>query len=762
VLTFPQVLTFRDIILWPDDDDPNLYYPMSGRPRLRFNEGQPVLRGLFWTDAADGTAVNSAGVRGALLNFDVNLAISDTDLQAVKEELRKAGIQHARREQMLNDERERLQRQAKAQGQDPGAVQPHVPEVGEIRFGSVMFTGGKVTLLEEKDGGFVEWSSAGGPPSLIGENNAAFAFRLGAEGAAVWYRALQQDAAAIGVRYELQFAARLPSVQIHVWAGSHEQFDLQRKVERTVTNEDQGCGDADVEHADVKSITEHLVEDGLVNIEIIKGAAQISDEVVGQLRSAALSMITERVKEILMHRLRGISEEERKTSLIEMATEEITAFAELRLTQRDVIAWGVNPQATITDFLGGLTGEARSRLITLVDMSDPIVATLEMKVSVGAPWTSTPQVTSVVVDLEYAPAGEDAARSLVFQKDTNEQTVRWRRARRDGGDVRYKAKAFLQGAAAPIPLPGGTTNGHLHIEMPLVGTFAIAVKAPPDVFTATAGSSGELSGIQVDYEYKTDQDPDHAVGSAVLRKEDTGAQTISANTFRVIDAPVILKPTYLRKNGPALQGTPVRVWAQPGQSHLVEIPSPWRDVLQINCRVPPGILGLKQVGVELRYEDTASDFISTASVTLDDTADWFAKGALVQSNKENQRFKYRYSVRGVDQLSRSPWIDAEGDQELILPVLGVHIRLDRLKLGTTYSAANLNMHYGDPAHGVLVVQEIFVDKTSTDVAWLIPRVDPTLESYTYSMTLFSDSGTDVTMNNLQGAGSTLFLPPPAV
>ena len=111
---------------------------------------------------------------------------------------------------------------------------------------------------------------------------------------------------------------------------------------------------------------------------------------------------------------------------------------------------------------------------------------------------------------------------------------------------------------------------------------------------------------------------------------------------------------------------------------------------------------------------------------------------------------------------RSPWIEAEGDQEIILPVLGVEILLHRLKLGTTYSAANLKMQYNDPAHGVRVVQAIYVDKESKDVAWLIPRVDPTLERYTYEMTLFSDSGTDVTMRNLQGEGSTLLLPPPAV
>lgn len=759
MLTFPQALTFRDIIVFPDDEDPNLFYPMSGMPRLRMEGQTPVFRGLFWTDAADGTGGSVAGVNGALLNFDVNLAVGDEDLKALKDQIRNSGIQHARQEQMLNDERERLQRMARAQGQDQGSVQPRVPDVGEVRFGSVMFTGGNVVLLEEKGGGFVEWSSAGGPPSLIGDNNSAFALRLGPEGAAVWYRGLQQDATAIGVRYELKFEARLPSLQIHVWAGSHQSADFERTVERTVTNEDQGCSHADVEHVNVKSITEHIVEDGLVNIEIIKGSAKISDEVVSQLRSAALSMITDRVKEILMHRLRGLTEDERKNSLIEMATEEITSFAELRLTQRDVIEWSVNPQATITDFLGGMSGNDRSKLITLVDLSDPIVSTLDMKVSVGAPWTATPQVTSVIVDLDYAPAGDQSARSLVFQQNTAEQTVHWRRGKRGSGDVKYKAKAFVLGAADPIPLPGGSTNGHLHVEVPLVGAFSFKVKAPPDIFAATGGS-GELSGIQVDYEYKADKDPDHVAGSVVLRKEDTDGQTVTANTFRVIDAPVILTPTYLRKGGAPLPGAPLRVWAKPGQLNLVEIPSPWRDTLQISYRVPPGVFGLKKVEVELRYEDKPSEFVSSGLVTLEDTNDWSAKGTLVQSNKDNQKFTYRYTVQGVDQLCQGPWIDAEGDQEIILPVLGVHIRPDRLKLGTVYSAANFKLSYSDSAHKLQVNQEIFVDKTSTNVAWLIPRVDPTQDGYTYSIQFFSDSGNDITVDNLTGEGATLLAPPP--
>jgi len=170
--------------------------------------------------------------------------------------------------------------------------------------------------------------------------------------------------------------------------------------------------------------------------------------------------------------------------------------------------------------------------------------------------------------------------------------------------------------------------------------------------------------------------------------------------------------------------------------------------------------GLKKVEVELHYEDPANSFNSSATISIDDSTDWSAKTNLVQSNRDIQKFKYRYNVQGADQLSFGPWLDAEGDQELVLPVLAVRLRLDRLKLGTTYSAANLKMLYEDAAHNFRNSQEIFVDKSSQNVVWLVPRSDPNLAKYSYSMTLFSDSGKDVDVDGLQGEGTTLFLPPP--
>lgn len=768
MLTFPEVFTHKGVVVYPDDESPNLFFAQSDKPVLRKdNNGKPVFRGLFWTDDATGQQPSVAGMRGALLHFDINLEIPQNIRDEILELIQSTGIQQARVEQMQRDEKERLQRMARATGGDPGAVgQPRVPEIREPRFGSIQYLSGRVELLEEKDGGFVAWSSAGGPPSLIGDNNAAFALRLGPEGAAVWFRALEQDATAIGVRYELKFQARLPSLQIHVWAGSHQLLEVERKAERVIQSMDQGCGDADVERIDVTEISEKLTEEGLINIEIIKGSAKISDEHVSQLRNTAITLISDRVKEILLHKIRGMTEEERRSSLLKKVTEEVKAFAELRLTQRDVIEWGANPQATITDFLGGVKGDARKKLITLVDLSDPVVSTLEVSVSVDAMWEGDPGITRVIVTVEYPPARQDPKGIQDFAFDKNNsapQTFRCRRVRRDLGMVNYTAMAFVKGSAEPVRVIQGKTNGHVHIQVPDLGSFKVKLRPHPNMFTATAGS-GRITAVQVDYAYKKEGDKDRASDRAMIRPADLDTGTpVSHRTFRLIDQPVRFKPVYLREGAQAIEGLEQQVWIQAGREAIVEIPQPWTDFLQIPARVL-SVEGLKRVQVDLRHED--GSFQSDAVIGLDkDSAEeagaaWSGKASLPQINKTNQRFRYRYSVEGADQLVVGPWVELEGDQEIIPPVLRVRLRTDRLKLGTDFTEAIVHLVYVDALRHFETRHEFFLTKDNAQGVWLVPRVDRNLDSYKYSLTLFKPSGDTVEVLDEDGRGENLILVPP--
>jgi hypothetical protein len=707
-----------------------------------------------------------AGLRGALLNFDVNLAITQQAKDDLLEEIKRKGVQQQRVEQMEQDEKERIARMARATGQDVSALpKPRVPEIREPRFGSVQYTGGLVEVLAEKDGSFVAWSSAGGPPSMIGDNNSAFALRLGAEGAAVWYRGLENDAMAIGIRYQLKFQARLPSLQIHVWAGSHQHMDVTRAAQRVIDNEDQGCSDADVEHIDVTELTQKLVEEGLVNVEIIKGSAKISDEQVSQLRNAAISLISDRVKEILMNKIHGMTEEERKSSLLQHFEEEVTSFAELRLTQRDVIEWSVNPQATLTEFLGGVTGDGRKKLITLVDLSDPVVSTLSIDVSAGADWDADPNITQVTVTVDYPPKRTDpkGVQSFTFTKaDPAPKKFLCRRASNDRGTVNYSAVGFIKGSADPIALGTGQTNGDIHIEAPALGSFKVKLRPHPNMFTT--GGSGKITSVTVDYEYKDEGAPDHVSDRAVIRPADLDAGVpVSRVTFKKIDAPIRFTPTYIRDGAPAIVGRPQQIWVQAGREAIVEIPQPWNDFLKISARVL-NVEALKSAKIDLQYDD--GDFKSEGVIVLDkDSSDggaWSGATQLPQIDKTKQRFRYRYSVEGPNQLVVGPWVDAEGDQELVLPVLGVKLRTDRLKIGTDFSEALVSLVYADTPRRFETKHEFFLTKDHVSDVWLVPRVDPNLDEYTYSLTLFkASSGEPVEVTPRQAHGENLILMPPS-
>jgi hypothetical protein len=205
------------------------------------------------------------------------------------------------------------------------------------------------------------------------------------------------------------------------------------------------------------------------------------------------------------------------------------------------------------------------------------------------------------------------------------------------------------------------------------------------------------------------------------------------------------------------------VWVQAGRETLVEVPQPWTDFIQVSTRVIAAE-GLKRVQLDLRYDD--GTFQSDSMVSLDkDSADesgvaWAGKTTLPQVDKSKQRFRYRYSVEGAGQLGVGPWVETEGDQEIVLPVLAVKLRTERLKLGTDFSEALLQMRYIDASRHFEYRHEFFLNKDKPTDAWLVPRVDPNLDAYKYRITLFKPSGETIEMEEKDGQGENLILVPP--
>ncbi len=753
------VLNLNEAVVFPDDQDCNLFYILSTTPRIRMQDDSPVFSGLFWTDQANGASGSVAGLMGGWINFDVNLGITDELRDKVKQEIKKADIQEARRKQIAKEEIERLTLIAKARGES-SVPDPDLPEIGDIHFGAIQFTEGTVTLLEETAGGMVAWSSAGGPASLIGDNNAAFALRLNPEGAAVWYKALKDDVKAISVRYDLKFQARLPSLEIRAWAGSTQSSEINRKVERVWRNTDQGCSDADVERINVKEVRESLLEEGLMNIEINKGSTQISDEHVSQLRNLAIQLIDEKIKEIIKSRIHGMTEEERRTSMIEVMTEEVSSFVELRFTQRDVVTWSVAPQATLMNFLQGISETDKKHVTQLVDLSDPVVSTVEIPVQVNAPWDATPFVTSVKVIALYPSANEE--KSWIFSKAQNTDTWRFRRPSNDDGIVEYSYEVYFMGRSEPLVVSGKKTNGTLNIEVGKVGVIDLNFKPHP-ILSSLSGKN-QVTTIQVDVQYKGADAAEHFATSLVFKPEELEGKKLERSIFRPIDAPVDYQVKYYNKDGSTVDLPQKKYYLSESQTGDVFTPSPYEDTLELGVEL--GIQpdeSLKKVLVEFLYQDTVHDFESQEKVVLAAEDDWDAVVArLVQVDRNQQDFSYRYRLLGDNTIARSGWIKASGDQTLVLPILPVTIDISRLQLGEKYLNIILELLYEEPGSEESIRQQIFLSQhdAGKPLHWYIPRMNASHETYTYALTLFPPTGESITIEPQTARGRFLIIQEP--
>ena len=756
MITIPVVLNHKNVAVFPDDEDCNLFYALKTTPEIRFINNEPVFSGLFWTDRADGSTTSVAGLAGGWINFDSHLGVSEDILKEITDKLKSAGVQESRRKALIKKEKERLGLIAKARGETM-VPNPDVPPIGEIHYGAVNFTEGNVTLLEEQGGDIVQWSSAGGPASLLGDNNAAFALRLSPTGAAIWYKALKEGIKSIGIRYDLKFQLRLPSLEIRAWAGSTQTSEINRKVERVWRNTDQGCSDADVERINVKEITQKLTEEGLMNIEIRKGSSEISDEHVSQLREMAMKLIEDKVKEIIKSRIQGMSEEERKNSMLELVKEEINSFVELRFTQEDVVEWHYAPQGTIMNFLEGVPESRKEQVTKLVDLSEHEVETVTINTTVSAPWEEAPFVNSVKVNIDYPSAKEK--HSVLFQKDTPKDVWHFRRPKKDDGIVKYTTEVFFKGISEPVVLKEESTNSHINVNIGKIGLIDVNFLPHPTISLLTGDN--EIKIVQVDISYKEEGDPDHFVETVVLKTDKPEGERLMRIMGKVIDAPLVYKATYFPKNSSPITGPEKKYYLTENNNVKLFIASPYENTLDLPVelsQVPDE--SVTKIIVEFKYEDAVNNFSSFDKIEMSAEEDWEPGIArLVIMDKTNTKFLYRYRIISKDSMSKSAWIHAEGEEAIILPIFKVTINASRLKLGEEFINALLTLNYSSETNDT---KEIFLDEASAQkmLSWYIPRTDSSQSSYSYLLKLIEQDGTSVETSGTN-QGSVLILQAPA-
>lgn len=754
MITIPSILMYKDIAVYPDDKDCNLFYCIRTTPRIRMENGKPIFSGLFYTDKADGKLESTMGLAGAFINFDTNLSVDQAEYDEIRKQLKAARVQEARVRIMEKKNQERMYFRNRLKDRDGRPVASDdptgydIPSIGEIRFGSLDFKEGTVELLEDKAGDFVACSSSGGRCSGFSDNNAAFYLRLTHLGAATWYEALRQKSKAFGIRYNLKFDIRVPCLEMRIYAASHQFSDIEREVQRIWKNVDKGCTDADVERIDCKSIAQTMVDESIIRIEITQGSSEIPAKDVDKIRESMLSILQAKIEEIIKSKIQGMTREQMETSMVEKMTEEINSFAELRFTQESVMEWSIAPQGTIMDFMQGVPEDALGRVTTLVDISGSVVPTKKIFVQVDAPWDGeNPLVNSVDVVLEYLATGEK--QSFPMNKDHKQDTWMFHvkkdkmLVKNDLGTVRYTATVWIKGQEKPYVMPTRETTGNVFINVGRIGEAVVTFVTHPSLSSLTKDNA--VTGIVVRTRYRTKEErlaDEKDLKDGVIREKKRGfladftipmssdgetGKKYAVNFGRPLDEPLLYEVEYHFKNRASIIMPEAQYYFSGGQDSQILTPMPFANSLDIEAVAPGSIKGNKNIvsaAIYLKYVDEESEFESVGSINMSAEDEWeTGKSTLVILDKKKTKYLYQYRLEMRDNFFQSDWMEGDGEAEPIILAAPDMFTVDTGMFGVAgedYYLAELTVHFD--LEGVEDLTYKF-DQNAKDILryWYIPQ-----------------------------------------
>lgn len=717
MITLPVLLTYKDISVFGDTDDCNLFYCLRTTPRIRLNDdGNPMFRGAFWsgTKASDETVM---GFLGGRLNFDTNLAISANEEEEIKKLIQSRGIQEKRYNEIIAREKKRENliktitkpsnlgfQQIKNKDNsmndfvngEKEAARTKIAPVGEVSFGSLTFTAGSVDICEQNGGSLVEWHNGGGKPALFGDNNRATALQLTPLGAGVFYKGIMNRTQAISVVYDLKLQMAMPALNIRIYAGSVQTASIERIVNKV----DKKCSGKEVNS---RNITELMTDMGFINIEIDRRSTNLDDDTVNKIRESMMKIVEKKIEEIISTKIATLTPEEREKNTTLTIENELRSFTELNFTENSVFEFNIAPQATICDFFEKVSDEQLKKMVTVMDLTDEVFSFKEITLCAVAPWNEKPFANLVKVECEYLslPEGhKDRVKSFMFDKDSPTASWSFRRPESDSGVIRYTPYVYLAGTSDCVQLPTQEAKGnYVIVNVGKIGLIDIAFRAHPNVVNLPGDL--KVSGIQIELWY------DDAKGKRLLGPEQVLITDLSAevkfekNLGVLLDQPLHYRTTYFFKNlDPITLDEKSFYMADDGVATIFpEFPFKNRKSIQVELPTVPDDM-VKDINGEIYYgkytfpidlsKEDEWEPVKVNLCTLDETVKEFTyKFYLKYENNE-----YNMVTSGI----------LKGDTEtssLIVPLRRIEMAgIDMLGLGEKYYRANIQIDlppgFGNP------------------------------------------------------------------
>jgi hypothetical protein len=697
----PPFLMVDQVTVFPDHADPETYYYLVAVPELIVDRGEPA----FWATAilpaaaaGAGGAPAPSGVGRVLVSFDVRLPLPADTEERVRKEIQNRWGTPARR---------------------------LVP--APLQSGKASLSVARPGAAEASKEFFVYEGHA---PSLVGDNQAAFAIAAEGQEAQALVAALSVGHLAAVVTYELEVPGLAPSFEARMtvhWSRVYQRFRERELTNFIVVNEE------------IDRTIESLAEARAIEIEVKEldpdGAKAATRALFDELKSQVIAKLFETprptgevpieerigrgVRDVLTSILPGVGHSLRTLD------ERFLADAVIDLREQQVNSYRFYPQSTLAGLLERAGGVA-DRLVFV--RSEDLPHRVEEVLIELAGTAARLGVRAVLIRVQAMAEGRDTPLAdevlTLTTAQPERKAVRFRRLGSAEPMVQYQAEMLMDPALAPggrerwtfdwRPVIGNriwfdpeqwldVNQVRLEIDDPAV--FEVPATVDMHVEAWLAGEAAPL--LQTDIRFTRDA-ASHALAvvvpdgvSAVFRGHEVFRRAGEADFVRQL---------------PAISGPVHRIMNPFGRAWTMEVRaiSAWSDTVALFAEFRVwDVLRKTWLAAEHRFQKDSATFTVRLSTSLDTP----------------RKAEARITRVGPDgRVVRGPWTDLAGPVVAITDQVQALRRIRATLVAPHFRAAGVRKAFADLEYGDLTTTlEFAADGAVVD--WTHPFPDPSQPLY---------------------------------
>ncbi|MVN86460.1 hypothetical protein GO986_06745 [Deinococcus sp. HMF7620] len=718
MLSIPVLAEIEGVTVFRDDENPANFYYLPSKPVIAPGaNGKPQFTFMRYQFAIERPGAEPGG---GYLVFTTVMRESPQTLAKIRQ-----ALQSRLRSEM-----------------------PTTTVLPEVTLAPVDFTEGEVRLIIMQNDKFIKAVNLG-KPSLFGDNIASLAVELTADGATLFYEALRKQGSVAAIEYDLTFPVRLPAITIRGHVDSKEVKEaVIGYTKEQVSSSDTWGNDESHEVAHRTSIAETMESQGLIQLEILKGTAELGQDDMESLRAFAFQAMDAFIKE---HFLKGgtiETDKDRESQWMSYLQQDIQARFDLNVSYRDVIKRQYNPSAQINpSFLGVPVDD----VLIEIDLGNApwFFNTLTVDVDTNFDFTRYGDfVHSVVGHFSYDQVRPDGTRitkrdSLAFTATDNKPKKFESRIAAVGKDT-YHVEVDVNYKSGPVlksTLEGrDTTLRHCTLSVPNPGIIEINLSTAPGAF------NDKLTGIEVEIEYAdSHQNVPHAV-ETVLLDDKTPAATYKRVIYAPWTQPYRSRVTYVLKDDAGNMQRTAGDWLEhaPGAQNLA-IHTPFEDSFNLNVIPLADWEEVRQLLVDLDYEDPANGYRMQTTLSFSRDQAGMLPWRFMLRDKTRRGYRFRQTTLLHNGASEdSGWVTQESDGSLKVGnaphgLCRVEVDPGDLDWGSSVKRALVRLSYHDPALPA-ADEAALMFRDAAPQTWTV-TLGPAVREYSYDVTYFLKDGT---------------------